>query len=255
MKKFPYECTDLESGRTFIPTIIDFENQSVWWQKGQASGNGVWVSFEEVSFKRNPEFQDLELLNGTWDSFEEPPYLLSSVTEVIRKYNPKYGDNRICECGHSYERHFDTYDDMEVVGCKYCECETFVEDKKYKAFKEAIDDAWEKYNMIADIVEMTEADAKAFMHNVMKKLMDVDYNKVIVEITPINSVAFKLIFYEGDDKVVAIIDEPFVKTDEIDRKIIFSFLHNGEVLLIDYTLDWDEIIKGLMQVRKTLKED
>lgn len=31
------------------------------------------------------------------------------------------------ECGHAYYRHFDTYDDMLPVGCKYCGCETFVE--------------------------------------------------------------------------------------------------------------------------------
>ena len=32
-------------------------------------------------------------------------------------------------CGHSYERHFDTYADMEPVGCKYCGpvCPRFVE--------------------------------------------------------------------------------------------------------------------------------
>lgn len=35
-------------------------------------------------------------------------------------YDPTYGDNRDCECGHSYERHFDSHDDMSPVGCKYC---------------------------------------------------------------------------------------------------------------------------------------
>jgi len=27
-----------------------------------------------------------------------------------------------CECGHAYYRHFDTYDNMRAVGCKYCDC-------------------------------------------------------------------------------------------------------------------------------------
>ena len=30
-----------------------------------------------------------------------------------------------CKCGHAYERHFDSYEDMYPVGCKYCECWTF----------------------------------------------------------------------------------------------------------------------------------
>lgn len=45
-------------------------------------------------------------------------------------YDPKYGDDRMCKCGHRYYRHFDTYDRMSAVGCKYCpydECEVFTE--------------------------------------------------------------------------------------------------------------------------------
>lgn len=55
----------------------------------------------------------------------EPAYLEETVITVIRKYNPKYGDDRLCRCGHTYYRHFDTYDYMEDVGCKYCECNNF----------------------------------------------------------------------------------------------------------------------------------
>lgn len=59
----------------------------------------------------------------------EKPYIEEKVVQTIRKYNPNYGDDRICECGHSYYRHFDSYDNMAVVGCKYCECFEFVERK------------------------------------------------------------------------------------------------------------------------------
>lgn len=55
----------------------------------------------------------------------EPPYL--EVTIIETRYNPNYGDERVCTCGHSYYRHFDTYDDMRPVGCKYCMCYQFVE--------------------------------------------------------------------------------------------------------------------------------
>lgn len=37
-------------------------------------------------------------------------------------YDPNFGDHKTCECGHEYYRHYDTYEDMEHVGCKYCPC-------------------------------------------------------------------------------------------------------------------------------------
>lgn len=57
----------------------------------------------------------------------ENPYIDEEVVNVVRRYNPKYGDEKLCICGHSYYRHFDPYENMEPVGCKYCECFEFVE--------------------------------------------------------------------------------------------------------------------------------
>lgn len=56
------------------------------------------------------------------------PYVWVEVTTQERRYNPEYGDDRLCECGHPYHRHFDSYDEMADVGCKYCHCTTFVEE-------------------------------------------------------------------------------------------------------------------------------
>ncbi len=42
------------------------------------------------------------------------------------KYDKDFGDDRVCECGHKYYRHFDTYENMRPVGCKYCGCDEFV---------------------------------------------------------------------------------------------------------------------------------
>lgn len=60
---------------------------------------------------------------------EEQPYLEKTRTVTDYFYNPNYGDNRICECGDPYYRHFDTYDDMYPCGCKYCGCMEFKEKK------------------------------------------------------------------------------------------------------------------------------
>lgn len=43
-------------------------------------------------------------------------------------YDPNFGDCKLCKCGHQYHRHFDSYENMSPVGCKYCRCNVFQED-------------------------------------------------------------------------------------------------------------------------------
>ena len=64
---------------------------------------------------------------ATLISNEDSPYLEYEYKATFKKYNPNYGDNRICECGHPYHRHFDSYENMRPVGCKYCYCREFKE--------------------------------------------------------------------------------------------------------------------------------
>ena len=42
-------------------------------------------------------------------------------------YDPNFGDDKICVCDHPYERHFDSCEDNDPVGCKYCQCKKFRE--------------------------------------------------------------------------------------------------------------------------------
>jgi len=57
----------------------------------------------------------------------EQPYLFGYRVDKVRSYNKRYGDDRLCKCGHPYYRHFDSHEDMLDVGCKYCRCFEFVE--------------------------------------------------------------------------------------------------------------------------------
>ena len=41
------------------------------------------------------------------------------------EWNSKYPQNTECECGHTYYRHFDSYEEMDACGCKYCGCYGF----------------------------------------------------------------------------------------------------------------------------------
>jgi hypothetical protein len=58
---------------------------------------------------------------------EELPYIITERIVIDMAYNPNYGDHRMCTCGHVYYRHFDSYEDNEPAGCKYCGCFEFVE--------------------------------------------------------------------------------------------------------------------------------
>ena len=66
---------------------------------------------------------------------------LMAALEELKKteYDTAFGDDKVCKCGHAYYRHFDTYEDMRPIGCKYCPCDKFEEPKtgfdKYVAQK------------------------------------------------------------------------------------------------------------------------
>jgi hypothetical protein len=48
----------------------------------------------------------------------EEPYLRREQVIIHKEYNPEYGDDKKCRCGHPYYRHFDSWED--------CECQEFV---------------------------------------------------------------------------------------------------------------------------------
>lgn len=57
----------------------------------------------------------------------QPPYIETTRIVIDRKYNPDYGDDRVCECGLSI---IDILTHMRIcmhVAAKYCQCYTFVE--------------------------------------------------------------------------------------------------------------------------------
>lgn len=73
-----------------------------------------------------------ELRVYDWKKEVEPnlPYLIVSTLES--KWNPDFPQEALCECGHPYYRHFDTYDDMDPCGCKYawyCGCDLWRDDR------------------------------------------------------------------------------------------------------------------------------
>lgn len=98
---------------------------------------------------------------------DQQPYIYKEIIKVVREYNPEYGDDRICRCGHAYYRHFDSYDDMADVGCKYCPCTEFVELDINKAIKEMVDE-WHISPVSQNLNEylgMTEEQYEIYQNN------------------------------------------------------------------------------------------
>jgi len=52
---------------------------------------------------------------------------LEKADEYVTPYDRNFGNEKECVCGHAYYRHFDSYENMEPVGCKYCGCDEFKE--------------------------------------------------------------------------------------------------------------------------------
>lgn len=69
-----------------------------------------------------------KILRYALEGHEDPEIIkiLNGLTdEIERSWNPNRDQQEKCTCSHSYERHFDSYEDMYPIGCKYCECDTF----------------------------------------------------------------------------------------------------------------------------------
>lgn len=54
------------------------------------------------------------------------PYKVTYSVHIHNEYNPNFGDDKLCQCGHTYYRHFDSYEGMDACGCKYCTCRYFL---------------------------------------------------------------------------------------------------------------------------------
>lgn len=104
--------------------LIDINEQATRHTRGSDEKELLITDFEIITEKVQQLIQILKLeVNNTIDQ----PYIETINIEVCKEYNPEFGDDRICECGHQYYRHFDSYENNDPVGCKYCGCYDFKE--------------------------------------------------------------------------------------------------------------------------------
>lgn len=69
---------------------------------------------------------------------KEEPYLFEEIVVKKRVYNPNYGNDRLCKCGHTYYRHFDSDENMQPVGCEDCDCFVFIQGKENYGSKQDV---------------------------------------------------------------------------------------------------------------------
>lgn len=130
-----------------INTILHGKIKLKVEELGVLGGRNVGIFYLE----RNGEYHEIrdeftrlieqeEVVN-----YNGPPVPLP--IDLIDQYDSNFGDNKECLCGHEYYRHFDTYDNMAAIGCKYCSPYTYRSSgvqhghNVCTGFKESIDDA------------------------------------------------------------------------------------------------------------------
>lgn len=106
-------------------TYISYHSDGKWYYENHERNYNV------VGWRYQPKCDHLEIPDCPMFE-EEQPYITTRRAYDFREYNPKFGDDRMCECGHVYYRHFDSWEDMDPCGCKYCCCDTFKEATELK---------------------------------------------------------------------------------------------------------------------------
>lgn len=89
----------------------------------------ILVSKENSRYIKMGHNYAINLKTGEFIEMEEFDKFISiDINAYLDKYYyvPEL-ENKMCVCGHPYYRHFDTYDDMRYVGCKYCrDCDEII---------------------------------------------------------------------------------------------------------------------------------
>lgn len=86
--------------------------------------HGGGSSKRNMTTEFEPTYSDKELSRHVMPSAKDDPYVITKVIieREERRMNKDFPQDAKCDCGHSYYRHFDGYENWAAVGCKYCTC-------------------------------------------------------------------------------------------------------------------------------------
>jgi len=127
-RRLERERDELRRWKTEALTVMP-PYQEIGQEIGVTLGSSIHDKILPELVRRREEIETLrrELVTTTIEGSEESMYLIETRTTRLKKYNPKFGDDRRCECGHPYYRHFDWGDEDSGCSCKYCGCNDFLE--------------------------------------------------------------------------------------------------------------------------------
>jgi hypothetical protein len=124
MWNIPMEYIEMDREINLLKNQISQLGEPWCFESGVQAEMGECPTHHGDSCLRTPEGL-IEMIQQYQKICKYAGYSLSEVHDIPDEYDPTFGDEHVCTCGHTYYRHFDTYEDMRPVGCKYCSCYEF----------------------------------------------------------------------------------------------------------------------------------
>ncbi|QIN94725.1 hypothetical protein PP460_gp077 [Streptomyces phage Muntaha] len=85
------------------------------------------MGYVDIRFDKEEAEKVRDILNKAPDGDMQAIAFAIDV-QLNRMWDASHDQMAQCgNCEHVYHRHFDSYEDMEPVGCKYCDCFHFEE--------------------------------------------------------------------------------------------------------------------------------
>lgn len=155
---------------------------------------------------------------------KKEPYLIKERIVVERHYNPEYGDDLLCRCGHAYYRHFDTYEDMYACGCKYCGCYTFTEGAT-PVTEEYVEPAIGSMSLVGVHGKAPHAHANYFWLTCGSRVLNFWAENLTAAAKQFNMEQVKIRRYKGEDYDVCLIDDGRIPEEWYLKELCFTGSH------------------------------
>ena len=114
------------SRKTLLDKIKSIDQYLIMASSVESIGlSAVKMELHKIIAIADKQMQTLEPFEVDLPRDDKDTYFYGFRVTKFRKWNPKYNQEAECVCGDPYHRHFDSYEGLDPVGCKYCECFTF----------------------------------------------------------------------------------------------------------------------------------
>ena len=118
-----------------LPKLYLVRNREtgLYWRSTKRRSRKPWTDDPAMAWKTKQAISQVKRqFEGHFPKGQVPEYdvVVFEMSYAGPAWDKDHDQEAECECGHTYYRHFDTYEDMRGVGCKYCGCQIFRAKKK-----------------------------------------------------------------------------------------------------------------------------